>query len=167
MLRNSTKSTKAIFPYLDFLCGVFSLFGLVWHCHGNMAKRSQMIQLNSTEVFFPYVCVLLSSLFIYQYLSDIATRIPLSYNSEYKNKILVSKETEMLRRCEWEKIGFIKRVRKGRITTVKDLEGWPFRALALRQSKNRNCGLLLFFSPNSLGGRANSRNVSFRNLSRL
>lgn len=34
-------------------------------------------------------------------------------------------------------------------------------------SENRNCGLLLFFSPNSLGGRANSRNVSFRNLSRL
>ena len=124
MLRNSTKFTKAIFPYLDFLCGVFSLFGLVWYCHGNMAKRSQMIQLNSTEVFFPYVCVLLSSLFIYQYLSDIATRIPLGYNSEYKNKILVSKETEMLRRWECEKFGFIKRVQKGRITTVKDLEGW-------------------------------------------
>lgn len=56
-----------------------------------------MIQLSSTEVFFPYVCVLLSSLFIYQYLSDVATRIPLGYNSEYKNKILVSKETEMRR----------------------------------------------------------------------
>ena len=82
-----------------------------------------MIQLNSTEVFFPYVCVLLSSLFIYQYLSDIATRIPLGYNSEYKNKILVSNETEMLRRWECEKFGFIKRVQKGRITNVKDLEG--------------------------------------------
>ena len=40
------------------------------------------------------------------------------------NEFLVSKETVVL--CRWEgskqKFGFIKRVDKGRITTVKDLE---------------------------------------------
>ena len=40
-----------------------------------------------------------------------------------KDIILVSKETVVLRRWEIEtKIYFIKRVDKGRITTVKDLE---------------------------------------------
>ena len=40
------------------------------------------------------------------------------------NKFLVSKETVVLRRWESEigKVGFIKRVDKGRITTVNDLE---------------------------------------------
>ena len=42
----------------------------------------------------------------------------------YLNEFLVSKETVVL--CRWErskqKFGFIKRVDKGRITTVKDLE---------------------------------------------
>ena len=44
-----------------------------------------------------------------------------------KNKFLVSKETVVL--CRWEietEIDFIKRVDKGRITTVKDLESWRF-----------------------------------------
>ena len=40
-----------------------------------------------------------------------------------RDKILVSKETVVLRRWEIEtKNDFIKRVEKGRITTVKDLE---------------------------------------------
>ena len=41
---------------------------------------------------------------------------------------LVSKETVVLRRWErWkQKFGFIKRVDKGWITTVKDLESWRF-----------------------------------------
>ena len=40
------------------------------------------------------------------------------------NKFLVSKETVVLRRWERskQKFGFIKRVDKGEITTVKDLE---------------------------------------------
>ena len=40
------------------------------------------------------------------------------------NKFLVSKETQVLHRWESEtgKFGFIKRVDKGRITTVNDLE---------------------------------------------
>ena len=42
-------------------------------------------------------------------------------------KILVSKETVVLRRWEIEtEIYFIRRVDKGRITTVKDLESWRF-----------------------------------------
>ena len=47
---------------------------------------------------------------------------PLSYYR--KNKFLVSKETVVLRRWERskQKFGFIKRVDKGEITTVKDLE---------------------------------------------
>ena len=42
----------------------------------------------------------------------------------YVNKFLVSKETVVLRRWERskQKFGFIKRVDKGEITTVKDLE---------------------------------------------
>ena len=44
------------------------------------------------------------------------------------NGFLVSKETAVL--CRWErwkqKFGFIKRVDKGWITTVKDLESWRF-----------------------------------------
>ena len=41
---------------------------------------------------------------------------------------LVSKETVVLRRWERskQKFGFIKRVDKGWITTVKDLETWRF-----------------------------------------
>ena len=41
-----------------------------------------------------------------------------------KNELLVSKETVVLRRWEAEKwkFGFVKRLDKGRITTVKDLE---------------------------------------------
>ena len=41
-----------------------------------------------------------------------------------ENEFLVSKETVVLRRWERskQKFGFIKRVDKGRITTVKDLE---------------------------------------------
>ena len=44
------------------------------------------------------------------------------------NEFLASKETVVL--CQWErskqKYGFIKRVDKGLITTVKDLESWRF-----------------------------------------
>ena len=45
-----------------------------------------------------------------------------------KNGFLVSKETVVLRRWERSKrkFGFIKRVDKGWITTVKDLESWRF-----------------------------------------
>ena len=44
------------------------------------------------------------------------------------NEFLVSKETVVLRRWERskQKLGFIKRVDKGWITTVKDLESWRF-----------------------------------------
>ena len=44
------------------------------------------------------------------------------------NKFLVSKEAVVLRRWDSEtwKFGFIKRVDKGRITTVNDLESWRF-----------------------------------------
>ena len=44
------------------------------------------------------------------------------------NEFLVSKETVVLRRWERskQKFGFIKRVDKGWITTVKDLESWRF-----------------------------------------
>ena len=43
-------------------------------------------------------------------------------------EFLVSKETVVLRRWERskQKFGFIKRVDKGWITTVKDLESWRF-----------------------------------------
>ena len=42
-------------------------------------------------------------------------------------KIWVSKETVVLRRWEIEtEIYFIKRVDKGRMATVKDLESWRF-----------------------------------------
>ena len=43
-------------------------------------------------------------------------------------KFLVSKETVVLRRWERskQKFGFIKRVDKGEITTLKDLETWRF-----------------------------------------
>ena len=43
-------------------------------------------------------------------------------------EFLVSKETVVLRRWERskQKFGFIKRVDKGWITTVKDLERWRF-----------------------------------------
>ena len=43
-------------------------------------------------------------------------------------EFLVSKETVVLRRWERskQKFGFIKRVDKGWITTVKDLESWHF-----------------------------------------
>ena len=45
-----------------------------------------------------------------------------------KNEFLVSKEAAVLRQWESEtwKFGFIKRVDKGRITSVKDLESWRF-----------------------------------------
>ena len=49
----------------------------------------------------------------------------LNYEANMKtNKFLVSKETVVLRRWERskQKFGFIKRVDKGEITTVKDLE---------------------------------------------
>ena len=44
------------------------------------------------------------------------------------NTFLVSKETVVLRKWERskQKFGFIKRVDKGEITTVKDLESWRF-----------------------------------------
>ena len=44
------------------------------------------------------------------------------------HEFLVSKETVVLRRWERskQKFGFIKRVDKGWITTVKDLESWRF-----------------------------------------
>ena len=44
------------------------------------------------------------------------------------NEFLVSKETVVLRRWQRskQKFGFIKRVDKGWITTVKDLESWRF-----------------------------------------
>ena len=49
--------------------------------------------------------------------------MPLCFTSFKVNKILVSKETVVLRWWEIEtEIDFIKRVDKGRITTVKDLE---------------------------------------------
>ena len=50
---------------------------------------------------------------------------------------LVSKKTVVLRRWErWkQKFGFIKRVDKGSITTVKRFRKLMFRALALRQSE--------------------------------
>ena len=43
-------------------------------------------------------------------------------------EFLVSKETVVLRRWERskEKFGFIKQFDKGWITSVKDLESWPF-----------------------------------------
>ena len=45
--------------------------------------------------------------------------------STYVHKFLVSEETVVLRRQESEtKIGFIKRVDKSRITSMKDLESW-------------------------------------------
>ena len=46
----------------------------------------------------------------------------------FQNEFLVSKETVVLRRWERskQKFGFIKRVDKGWITTVKDLERWRF-----------------------------------------
>ena len=45
------------------------------------------------------------------------------------NGFLVSKETVVLRRWERskQKYGFIKRVDKGWITTVKDLKNWRFK----------------------------------------
>ena len=48
---------------------------------------------------------------------------------ELRNKFLVSKETVVLRRWERskQKFGFIKRVDKSEITTVKDLESWRFK----------------------------------------
>ena len=48
--------------------------------------------------------------------------------ANYFNGFLVSKETVVLRRWERakQKFGFIKRVAKGWITTVKDLESWRF-----------------------------------------
>ena len=49
----------------------------------------------------------------------------IQHNKEYfVNKFLVSKETVVLRRWERskQKFGFIKRVDKGEIATVKDLE---------------------------------------------
>ena len=52
------------------------------------------------------------------------------HNDQWRtvNELLVSKETVVLRRWErWiQKFGFIKRVDKGWITTVKDLESWRF-----------------------------------------
>ena len=47
---------------------------------------------------------------------------------QYINGFLVSKETVVLRRWgrSQQKFGFIKRVDKGWITTVKDLESWRF-----------------------------------------
>ena len=44
------------------------------------------------------------------------------------HEFLVSKETVVLRQWEGskQKFGFIKRVDKGWITTVKDLESWRF-----------------------------------------
>lgn len=44
------------------------------------------------------------------------------------SKFLVSKETVVLRRLENEtwKLGFIKKINKGRITTVNDLESLRF-----------------------------------------
>ena len=46
----------------------------------------------------------------------------------FVDEFLVSKETVVLRRWERskQKFGFIKRVDKGWITTVKDLESWRF-----------------------------------------
>ena len=48
--------------------------------------------------------------------------------TKISNKFLVSKETVVLRRWERskQKFGFIKRVDKGEITTVKDFESWRF-----------------------------------------
>ena len=48
--------------------------------------------------------------------------------SETFYKFLVSKETVVLRQWEsqTEKFGFIKRVDKGWITTMNDLESWRF-----------------------------------------
>ena len=53
---------------------------------------------------------------------------PDSSSSINLKEILVSKETVVLRRWERskQKFGFIKRVDKGWITTVKDLESWRF-----------------------------------------
>ena len=52
----------------------------------------------------------------------------LSFQSVMLSEFLVSKETVVLR--QWErskqKFGFIKRVDKGWITTVTDLESWRF-----------------------------------------
>ena len=58
----------------------------------------------------------------YQQATDCVIRMELSY------RFLVSKETVVLRWWESEtwKFGFIKRVDKGRIITVKDLESWRF-----------------------------------------
>ena len=52
----------------------------------------------------------------------------LNYDKLGANEFLVSKETVVLRRWERskQKFGFIKRVDKGWITTVKDLESWRF-----------------------------------------
>ena len=53
------------------------------------------------------------------------------------NKFLVSKETVVLHRWESEtgKLGFTKRVDKGRITTVNDLESWRFERQPFVRSK--------------------------------
>ena len=53
-----------------------------------------------------------------------ATLLTKCYQTIYIHKFLVSKETVVLRRWERskQKFGFIKRVDKGEITTVKDLE---------------------------------------------
>ena len=68
------------------------------------------------------------------YLCDLITPYVPTCTLRSQNKLflhyefLVSKETVVLRRWERskQKFGFIKRVDKGWITTVKDLESWRF-----------------------------------------
>ena len=76
------------------------------------------------------------------------------------HEFLVSKETVVLRRWERskQKFGFIKRVDKGCITTVKDLES--FGKAPLHSHINHNNPQFLYL----LWRRANARNVSFPNL---
>ena len=65
----------------------------------------------------------------------------------WRNKFLNSKETVVQRRWESEtwKFGFIKRVDKGRITTVKDLESWRFERLPFVRANRGIVGCCWFY----------------------
>ena len=90
-----------------------------------MENQHETFQNNCDE---PDVCsgfLSISQLTYNMYIEDVFFITRLLYNIK---KFLVSKETVVLRLWDRskQKFGFIKRVDKGEITTVKDLEIWRF-----------------------------------------
>ena len=118
----------------DCNCLYFSLFACSFFFLTDTCSLIEVLLKFGLPHLFNYFAILKMQFFLHHW--ERGKEFSLSFarikNTEtdylYIHEFLVSKETVVLRRWERskQKFGFIKRVDKGWITTVKDLESWRF-----------------------------------------